>query len=129
MTIPRSTWLLALLLACMPSAMIAQDITAFKTGEEATGMTRQCYYAFGTTKYTKTIQAVQLCPLSIAVSLSNPSKVDTAHARRSAITAYKTGEETTGMTKQCFYAFGATKYTHTVQAVQLCPLSIMIESP
>ena len=90
-------------------------------------MTKQCYYSFGASKYTRTIQAVQLCPLSITVlSTPRPSKPDTALNKPATVTAFKTGEETTGMTKQCFYSFGTTKYTKTIQAVQLCPLSIAV---
>lgn len=38
--------------------------------------------------------------------------------------AYKTGERTTGQTKQCYYEFAGNQYTITVKAHQLCPLSI-----
>ena len=41
--------------------------TAFKTGEEVTGMTKQCYYEFAGSKYTRTIKSFELCPLSIQV--------------------------------------------------------------
>lgn len=115
--------------AFSPKGASAQGVTAFKSGEETTGMTKQCYYKFGATKYTRTIQAVQLCPLSIQVSSTTPSSPDSARKSRPGITAFKTGEETTGMTKQCYYKFGATKYTRTIQAVQLCPLSIQVKSP
>lgn len=43
------------------------QVTAFKTGEEQTGLTKQCYYAFGTTRYTRTVRSFDLCPLSITI--------------------------------------------------------------
>jgi predicted ABC-type sugar transport system permease subunit len=44
----------------------------------------------------------------------------------SAATAFLVGEETTGMTKQCYYEFAGNRYTRTVQSFQLCPLSIQV---
>ena len=41
--------------------------TAFLVGEEVTGMTKQCYYEFAGSRYTRTIQSFQLCSLSIQV--------------------------------------------------------------
>ena len=41
--------------------------TAFLVDEEVTGMTKQCYYEFAGSRYTRTIQSYQLCPLSIQV--------------------------------------------------------------
>jgi hypothetical protein len=41
--------------------------TAFLVGEEVTGMTKQCYYEFAGSRYTRTVQSFQLCPLSIQV--------------------------------------------------------------
>jgi len=49
--------------------LMAQTITAFKTGERTTGQTKQCYYEALGSKYTRTIQAVQLCPLTIRVKI------------------------------------------------------------
>lgn len=43
-----------------------------------------------------------------------------------AATAFKTGEMTTGMTKQCFYSYAGNTYTRTVKSHQLCPLSINV---
>jgi hypothetical protein len=129
-----------LLAIAFPIALRAQTITAFKSGEETTGMTKQCYYKFGTSKYSKTVQSVELCPLSIDVDVTGASPKTTspglpalpelpklpAAPKSAGVTAFKTGEETTGMTKQCYYAFGASKYTKTVQSVELCPLSIEV---
>ena len=47
----------------------AGTVTAFKTGERVTGQTKQCYYKFGNSEYTKTIKAYELCPLSIEVEI------------------------------------------------------------
>jgi predicted ABC-type sugar transport system permease subunit len=41
-------------------------------------------------------------------------------------TAFKTGERTTGMTKQCFYDYIGNGYTRTVRSVELCPLTIQV---
>ena len=49
-----------------------------------------------------------------------------ALAQNQTVTAFKTGERTTGMTKQCFYDALGSAYTRTVGAVDLCPLSIQV---
>ena len=41
-------------------------------------------------------------------------------------TAFKTGERTTGMTKQCFYDYIGNGYTRTVRSVELCPPTIQV---
>ena len=107
----------------------SQTVTAFKTGEEITGLTKQCYFAFGNTRYTKTIRSAELCPLSVQVQAPPAPQQRQAlqdTSQTSTVTAFKTGEETTGLTKQCYYAFGSTRYTKTIQAVELCPLSIRV---
>jgi len=108
----------------------AQTITAYKTGERTTGQTKQCYYDGLGSEYTKTISSISLCPLSIKVttrnSAPNPAPAPSP-TPRSSFTAYKTGEETTGGTKQCYYDGLGSRYTRTVQSYQLCPLSITIE--
>jgi len=48
-------------------ALSAQTVTAFKTGEQTTGTTKQCYYEFAGSRYTRTVESYQLCPLSIQV--------------------------------------------------------------
>jgi len=135
-------WITALLCAG-PASLSAQGVTAFKTGEETTGMTKQCFYSFGSNRYTKTVRSVELCPLSIEVSMTGRSESPTRRGvpvppraptvptvpRSSGITAFKTGERTTGMTKQCYYAFGSNEYTKTIQSVELCPLSIQVRLP
>ena len=47
-------------------------------------------------------------------------------AQNRTVTAFKTGERTTGMTKQCFYDALGNGYTRTIGAVELCPLSIQV---
>ena len=112
-------------------ALSAQTITAYKTGERTTGQTKQCYYDGLGSEYTKTVSSIDLCPLSIQVSTRSEPKPSPAPspapAPRSTITAYKTGEETTGSTKQCYYEGLGSRYTKTLQSYQLCPLSITIE--
>lgn len=105
---------------------------AFKTGENTTGTTKQCFYEFAGTQYTTTVQSYALCPLSIRVSTARPNRAPTyapaAPPRPATFTAFKTGERTTGMTKQCYYAFGSNAYTKTVQSFELCPLSIQVRA-
>ncbi len=48
-----------------------------------------------------------------------------AHAQ-AYVTAYKTGEEITGMTKQCYYSWAGNRYVHTVRATELCPLTLRV---
>jgi hypothetical protein len=41
--------------------------TAFYKGERTTGMTKQCYYDYLGSTYTRTLQAYQVCPVTINV--------------------------------------------------------------
>lgn len=50
----------------------------------------------------------------------------TASFSAQAGTAFKTGERTTGMTKQCYYSYIGSQYTITIQSFKLCPLSIQV---
>lgn len=119
--------LLALFLL-LASTSAEGQVTAFKTGEEQTGLTKQCYYAFGSTRYTRTISSVALCPLSITVPTAGPAATGGQLSTPSTgLTAFKSGEETTGLTKQCYYSFGTTRYTKTVRSFDLCPLSITVK--
>ena len=63
---------LALIAVCFFSTegLSAQTVTAYKTGERTTGMTKQCYYEHLGNEYTRTVRASQLCPLSIRVRTS-----------------------------------------------------------
>lgn len=107
----------------------AQTITALKTGEQATGMTKQCYYSAAGQSYTRTISSVEICPLSIDVPSTPPVPNEPAYSGSNSsgsVTAFKTGEQTTGMTKQCYYSALGQKYTLTLSAVALCPLSVPV---
>lgn len=123
------------------STSMAQTVTGFKTSETTTGMTKQCFYNALGSVHTRTVSSVSLCPLSIQVesipkptpttraTTPAPTRPLTSPAPRPApatITAFKTSERTTGMTKQCFYNGLGSVYTETVSSVSLCPLSIKV---
>jgi hypothetical protein len=113
-----------LFLSSMPSPAHGQTV-AFKSGEIQSGMTKQCFYeALGST-YTRTISSVSLCPLTISVQ-SAPTPSYQAPSMGTQGMAFKTGEQTTGMTKQCYYNHLGSTITRTVSAVSLCPLSIPV---
>ena len=101
----------------------AQNITAFKTGERTTGLTKQCYYEALGNQYTRTLRSIDICPLSVQVQAAPKPKPE---PEKRTVTAYKTGERTTGMTKQCYYNALGNEYTRTIQAIELCPLSIRV---
>lgn len=128
------------LVAVLPCSAHAQSITAFKASESTTGLTKQCVYKFGTTAYTKTIGAVEFCPLSLEVALTPPAPgiapgrsvivppvaPAAINTQQPYLLVFKKGERTTGLTKQCTYSFGETEYSRTIGAVELCPLSIKV---
>ena len=120
--------LVALFLSAAPF-LNANAGTAFKAGEETSGMTKTCYYDYLGSTYTKTVSSVTLCPLSINVS-SPPSSVspESSSPGYSSGTAFKTGENTRGMTKTCFYDYLGSQYTKTVSSVALCPLTIKVKN-
>ena len=105
----------------------AQAATGFLIGEETSGMTKTCYYNVLGSTVAKTFSSVSLCPLSIqfntppAISQPAPAPPKSAY-----ITAFKTGERKSGMTKICYYEFGSSQYTKTISSVALCPLSIQV---
>jgi hypothetical protein len=122
---------LVVLAVAIPGGLHGQG-TAFKTGEQTTGMTKQCYYNYLGSGYTYTTSAVTLCPLSVSVPAPASSYNPQSHATPPAPpvgggTAFKTGERTTGMTKQCYYNYLGSGYTKTVSSVELCPLSVTVE--
>jgi len=122
--------LLAVALAgtSLTSCPAAAQTTAFSSGESVSGMTKQCFYSFGADTYTKTISATSLCPLSIVVpSTPKSPQYQYTSPPPGNITAFKSGEMTSGMTKQCFYSFGANQYTRTISSTALCPLSIQVQ--
>lgn len=57
---------LIVLLAAVAS-LSAYAGTAFLTGEKTTGMTKQCFYNYLGSEYTRTVRSHELCPLSIRV--------------------------------------------------------------
>ncbi len=111
---------LVLLAAASPGPLAAQTATAFQTGEQVTGSTKQCYYSLVGRRYTRTVPSDQLCPVSIQVLSPMPTSVPTER------TVFKTGQRVTGETKQCFYRFAGAEYTRTVLWYRLCPRSIKI---
>ena len=141
MSATRVALLLVVIALLSVTASMAQTVTGFKTSEKTTGMTKQCFYDALGSVHTRTVSAVSLCPLSIqveAVPRPTPNTRATTPARtprtivpaprpeRATVTAFKTGERTTGLTKQCFYDALGSAYTETVSSVSLCPLSIKV---
>ena len=60
------------------------------------------------------------CAIAIGVSCASIASAQT-------VTAMKSGEQTTGQTKQCFYSFAGNTYTRTVSALQFCPENIQVQ--
>ena len=112
-------------------ALLGQTVMAFNTGEETTGMTKQCFYNALGNAYTRTVRSIDLCPLSIQVPSVPRQNQSTPTApqppRPMTVMAFKTGERTTGMTKQCFYEALGSAYTRTMSSTALCPLSIQVK--
>ena len=129
MSIQRALLVLAALAFASTHAMAAQTVTGFKTGEVTTGMTKQCFYNVVGNTYTHTISATEICPLNIQVrptyAPAPASPTPTSPYLRT-LTAFKTGELTTGMTKQCFYNALGNGYTYTMHATEICPLHIQV---
>ncbi len=122
----RLIFLNAVLFSVGAGSAAAQTVTAFKTGERTTGMTKQCYYNALGSEYSKTIGSVELCPLTIQVR-ATPSRTPTPEPPRpQTVTAFKTGEKTSGMTKQCYYDALGSEYTRTVSSIELCPITIQV---
>ena len=115
----RATFAAILLAAVAWTPALAETCT--KSGEETSGMGKVCYYrcTFGTT--TENVGAARLCPLT-SEATPRGSSASTGSGRSDA-TCFKTGEETTGMTKQCIYSCGGTRKVETVGAAKLCPLT------
>lgn len=130
MSFPKLCLVLALVIASSGSTTSAQGTTAFLTGEQTTGTTKQCFYDALGSAHTVTVSSIAICKQTIRVQ-SNPSRLPTAPSipsvpTQSYVTAFKTGEQTTGMTKQCFYDGLGNVYTKTVSSVTLCPLTIRV---
>ena len=52
----------------------------------------------------------------------------TSTAAAQSTTAFKTGERTTGMTKQCYYESLGNQHTQTIRSFELCQLSVAVRS-
>ena len=128
MSLLRITFLFFALVPVSVGGLVAQTGTAFKTGERTTSMTKQCFYDYIGNGYTRTVGAVELCPLTIQVRVTRPPPKPTPPPQPTPeiVTAFKTGERTTSMTKQCFYDYIGNGYTRTVGAIELCPLTIQV---
>jgi hypothetical protein len=103
------------------------QITAFKTGEMQTGMTKQCFYDGLGNQYTRTVSSISLCPLSIQVQSTPSYDYQTPQVGTGGV-AFKTGEQVTGMTKQCYYNYLGSAISRTVSSVSLCPLTIPVSN-
>ena len=57
----------AIVIALLTASVSAHAITAFLVDEYITGQTKQCIYEALGNKYTRTVSATQLCPMSIEV--------------------------------------------------------------
>jgi hypothetical protein len=117
-----------LLTATVANVAAQMATTAFLKGEVTTGMTKQCIYDALGSLHTRTLRSIDLCPLSIQV-VSPPSTrppAQPAVPSPATITAFKRGEVTSGMTKQCVYEGLGSTYTRTMNAIDLCPLSIQV---
>ena len=107
----------------------AQTVTAFKTGERVSGLTKQCFYDALGSGYTRTVGSIDLCPLSIQVrtpAVRNATPATPTAPPPRTVTAFRTGEKTTGMTKQCFYNALGSEYTRTVGSIEICPLTLQV---
>jgi hypothetical protein len=102
--------------------------TAFFKSDHVTGMTKQCYYDYFGSEYVRTMRNIDLCPLTTQVN-------DAGTYRPTAPTpppislgglAFFTGEENTGLTKQCYYEYLGDTYTKTMSSIALCPLSVRV---
>jgi hypothetical protein len=130
MTFWKAPLVLAVLAFGSTGTVAAQTLTAFKTGEVTTGMTKQCYYDALGNAYTLTMRSIDLCPLTAQVrSPFAPTPVSpiVEPPKPRTVTAFKTGEVTTGATKQCHYNGLGNAYTRTMRSIDLCPLSIQVE--
>jgi hypothetical protein len=99
--------------------------TAFLTGEQTTGMTKQCYYEALGSRYTRTVASTQVCAVSIRVPVS-PGRPSEPQRTPATVTAFLTGEQTTGNTKQCYYEALGSRYTETVASYAICRQTIQV---
>jgi len=117
------------------TAVTAQTQTALKVGERVTGRTKQCVYQALGNEYFRTVDLGQVCPPRISVFVA-PIQTDTAPNPvftapvQTVATALKTGETTTGETKQCFYAALGQTFTRQMVSTAACPdsITVMVDS-
>lgn len=62
------------------------------------------------------------------VTLVSLTIAATATATAQTTTAFKTGQRTTGMTKQCYYESLGDQHTEIINSMELCPFSISVGS-
>src|SRR4051812_46658991 len=65
----KSAVLTMVLSVCVVSEMRAQ---ALFVKEATTGMTKQCFYDYLGSAYTKTVNSYELCPLSLSIGTPKP---------------------------------------------------------
>ena len=68
-TEPEQDYVEAAIRTCVQLHLFEEegDILLFLTGEQVTGMTKQCFYDFAGSTYTRTVPSYALCPLTIEV--------------------------------------------------------------
>ena len=67
MTFAKTVVLIVVLTLWSTATVSGQTVTAFKTGERTTGMTKQCFYDALGSEYTRTVKSYAICPISIKV--------------------------------------------------------------
>lgn len=98
----------------------ARAETCMKSGEEASGLRKACYYrcTFGETAVN--VDAAELCPLTHEAQASMTSRAPA----QSGGACFKQGERETGaMTKECVYDCTGARKVMTIGSAQICPLT------
>lgn len=117
----------------LPAVATSQSVTAFYKREVTTGMTKQCVYDALGSMHVLTVSSITLCPLTIQVPasapVSAPASTATTPQAPVTVTAFFKHEETTGMTKQCFYEALGNAYVLTLSSIALCPLTTQVKMP
>jgi hypothetical protein len=130
MSLRKVGLILGITLAFTTRAAAAQTTTGFLKGEQTTGTTKQCFYDALGSAYTVTVSSIAICKQTIQIQTRSSPSPNTPSLpvlpRPSTITAFKTGEQTTGTTKQCYYDGLGNIYTKTVNSIALCPLTIQV---
>lgn len=125
--------LVALLALAGSRSATAQSSTGFKKGEQTTGMTKQCFYDVLGSGYTMTVASYEICPVTVQVASPVTPKASVpsypSADRQPTATGFKKGEQTTGMTKQCFYDVLGSAYTKTMASYEICPVTVQVRFP